>query len=128
MKGFHHLAIRVKDFDASVKFYTEGLGFKPRLSWGEGDNRAMLLDTGDGNYIELFAGGPQEEKPEGTWLHVAFRTDDCAAALEAAKAAGAQVTMEVTDVTLGDNPSMDARIAFFKGPDGELIELFQEKN
>lgn len=128
MKGFHHLAIRVKDFDASVKFYTEGLGFKPRLSWGEGDKRAILLDTGDGNYIEIFAGGSQEEKPEGAWLHVAFRTDDCAAALESAKAAGAEVTMEVTDVTLGNNPFIDARIAFFKGPDGEIIELFQEKN
>lgn len=127
MKGFHHLAIRVTDFDASVKFYTEGLGFLPKLSWGEGDSRAILMDTGDGNYLEIFAGGPQEEKPEGHWIHVAFRTDDCKAALDRAKAAGAKVTMEVKDVTLGEDTSIDARIAFFKGPDGELIELFQEK-
>ncbi|HZJ83872.1 MAG TPA: VOC family protein, partial [Clostridia bacterium] len=113
--GFHHLAIRVKDFDASVKFYTQGLGFEPKFSWGEGDSRATLLDTGDGNYIEIFAGGTEGEKPEGSWLHIAFRTNDCAAALEAAKAAGAIVTIDLKDVTLGDDPSMDARIAFFKG-------------
>ena len=25
--GFHHVAIRAVDFDATVRFYTEGLGF-----------------------------------------------------------------------------------------------------
>ena len=28
--GFHHIAMRVRDFDASLKFYTEGLGFEPK--------------------------------------------------------------------------------------------------
>ena len=73
--GLHHVAMRAKDFDASVRFYTEALGFKEAVRWGEADQRAVLLDTGDG-------------RPE--YLPVL-----------------AQV-----------------RIAFFKGPDGELIELF----
>lgn len=125
--GFHHLAFRSKDFDASIKFYTEGLGFKKSIQWGEGDQRAAMLDTGDGNYMEIFAGGTKEQKPEGVLLHVAFRTNDCDKAINAARAAGAEVTVEPKDVALGSNPPKPVRIAFCKGPDGELLEFFQEK-
>ena len=60
--GFHHVAIRVYDFDATVRFYTEVLGFTDKVRWGEGDNRAIMLDTGDGNYLEVFAGGRQRRE------------------------------------------------------------------
>ena len=122
--GFHHVAIRVFDFEASVRFYTEVLGFAERVRWGEGNGRGILLDTGDGNYLEIFAGGAPGAKPEGAFLHVALRSDDVDAAIEVARAAGMEVTLEPKDVSLGEVP---ARIAFFKGPDGEIIELFQEK-
>lgn len=122
--GFHHVAITVKDFDKSLKFYTEGLGFRKDIGWGEGDSRAVMLDTGDGNYIEIFAGG-KEDVPEGSWLHVAFRTDNCDLALEQARAAGAPVTMEPTDIDIQSNPVTKVRIAFCKGPDGETLEFFQ---
>jgi len=121
--GFHHVAIRVHDFDASVKFYTEVLGFTERVRWGEGNGRGILLDTGDGNYLEIFAGGAPGPKPEGAFLHLALRTDNVDKAIEVARAAGMEVTVEPKDVSLGTVP---ARIAFFKGPDGEIIELFQE--
>ena len=29
--GFHHVAIRAHDFDASVKFYSEALGFTEKM-------------------------------------------------------------------------------------------------
>ncbi|XEC94911.1 VOC family protein [Paenibacillus tarimensis] len=120
--GFHHIAIRVYDFDASVRFYTEVLGFTERVRWGEGNSRAMMLDTGDGNYLEIFAGGAEGAKPEGAYLHLALRSDDVDGALEIARGAGMEVTVEPKDVVLGGIP---VRIAFFKGPDGEIIELFQ---
>ncbi len=123
--GFHHLAMKTADFDKSVKFYTEGLGFEKSISWGEGDSRAVMLDTGDGNFFELFAGGTPDEKPEGALLHVAFRTDNCDMALNQAITAGARVTMEPTDVDIKSDPVTPVRIAFCKGPDGELIEFFQ---
>jgi glyoxylase I family protein len=121
--GFHHVAIRAHDFDASVKFYTEVLGFAERVRWGEGNGRGILLDTGDGNYLEIFAGGAPGPKPEGAFLHLALRTDNVDAAIEVARRAGMEVTVEPKGVSLGPVP---ARIAFFKGPDGEIIELFQE--
>ncbi|GBF74922.1 glyoxalase/bleomycin resistance/dioxygenase family protein [Paenibacillus sp. 598K] len=122
--GFHHIAIRVADFEASIRFY-EALGFREKIRWGEGDSRGILLDSGDGNYMEIFAGGTREPKPEGALLHVAFRTDDINAAIEVARAAGAEVTVEPKDLIICPDPRTPVRIAFFKGPDGELIELFQ---
>jgi glyoxylase I family protein len=125
--GFHHIAMRVQDFDASLKFYIEGLGFAPKAAWGQGDRRAAMLDTGDGNYLELFAGGQDGPKPEGAVVHFALRTTDVDGAIERARAAGAEVTIEPKDVTIASNPPLPARIAFCKGPDGEVIEFFQNE-
>ncbi len=126
--GFHRVAIRARDFDATIRFYTEALGFKEKIAWGEGDGRAVMLDTGDGNYLEVFAGGSDGPKPEGAILHFALRTDDCDTALERARAAGAEVTMEPKDIDIPSRPGpTPVRIAFCKGPDGEIIEFFQNE-
>ena len=126
--GFHHVAIRAHDFDASVRFYTEALGFREKIRWGEGDSRAIMLDTGDGNYLEIFANATPGHKPEGAILHFAIRTADCDAALQRARAAGAVVTMESKSLTIQSKPSpTPVRIAFCKGPDGEIVEFFQNE-
>jgi catechol 2,3-dioxygenase-like lactoylglutathione lyase family enzyme len=125
--GFHHVAMRVADFDASWAFYVDALGFAPRATWGQGDGRAAMLDTGDGNYLEIFAGG-DDDHSEGAVIHFALRTDDTDLAIEAARAAGAEVTIEPKDVSIPSSPPVDARIAFCKGPDGEVIEFFQNES
>ncbi|MHB0938681.1 MAG: VOC family protein [Armatimonadota bacterium] len=126
INGFHHIAIRARDFDATVAFYTEGLGFTQTHAWGEGDGRAVMLDAGNGNYVEVFAGGAQEPKPEGAYLHLAFVVDDCDALFQRALAAGAEVHMEPKALTIPSRPTpLPVRIAFCKGPDGEVIEFFQ---
>ena len=124
--GFHHVAIRAHDFDASVKFYTEALGFKKKISWGEAERRAIMLDAGDGNYLEIFANGPEEPAPEGSIIHFALRTSDTDGAIERARAAGAEVTIEPKDVNIPSEPQVTpVRLAFCKGPDGEVIEFFK---
>ncbi len=125
--GFHHVAIKVHDFDASVRFYTEAMGFREKLRWGDGDGRAIMLDTGDGSSLELFAGGPAQPRPEGVILHFALRSSIPDAAIERARAAGAQVTVEPVSVTIPAKTPMPVRIAFCKGPDGELIEFFHSE-
>ncbi|MEW6751362.1 MAG: VOC family protein [Candidatus Latescibacterota bacterium] len=127
--GYHHVAIRVADFDAAVRFYTEGLGFAPTLCWGEGDGRAVMLDTGDGSCLEVFAGGSAQPAPEGTLLHVALRTADCDQATARARGAGAQVTMEPKDVDIPTRPHpTPVRIAFCRAADGTVIEFFQSRS
>ena len=123
--GFHHVSMKVKDLDKTIRFYTEGLGFVERFSWGQHPRRTVLLDTGDGNYFEVSQGDLHREHGEGVFRHLALRVDDCEAAIESARAAGAKVTVATKDVTLSSEPPLHLRIAFFEGPDGELIELFQ---
>lgn len=68
--------------------------------------------------IDLAAGGanPYKSRSRST----------CAAMLEKVRAAGAEVTMETKDLTIDSSAGpIPARIAFFKGPDGEVIELFE---
>jgi glyoxylase I family protein len=126
--GFHHVAIRAHDFDGSVRFYTEALGFVEKIRWGEGPKRAIMLDAGDGNYLEIFANAAPGPKPEGAILHFALRTTNADAAIERARAAGAEVTVEPKDLTLQSTPGpTPIRIAFCKGPDGEFIEFFQNE-
>ena len=124
--GFHHIALRAWDFEATLRFYQDGLGFVRTYGWGEGDSRAALLDTGDGNYLEVFAGGKGgAEPPEGALLHFALRTSDVDGAYARALAAGARSQIEPKDVTLAGDPPVPVRLAFVRGLDGEVIEFFQ---
>jgi glyoxylase I family protein len=84
------------------------------------------MDTGDGNYFEISQGDPNHSYAEGVFRHLALRVDECKVAIELARNAGAEITVEPRDVTLSSDPPMQIRIAFFKGPDGELIELFED--
>jgi glyoxylase I family protein len=123
--GFHHVALRVRDFDASYAFYTQGLGFAPAHRWGGEGKRAVMLDTGDGSFLEIFEGGDAAHEPAGAVLHFALRTQDCDGVTERARSAGARVTVEPKDVDIPADPVLPVRIAFFEGPDKEVIELFQ---
>ncbi len=125
--GFHHVAIKVSDFDTSVRFYIDAFGFVEKIRWGEGDKRGILLDTGDGNYLEIFAGAPAGPRPDGPIFHFALRTDDCDAAVERARHAGATVTMEPRDLDIPSTPPTHVRIAFVTAPDGAVIEFFENE-
>ena len=126
--GFHHIALRVADFEATLRFYQEGFGFVRAYGWGDGDSRAAILDTGDGNYLEVFAGGkpvPEQEAPEGALLHFALRTADVDGDYARALAAGAKSHIAPKDVILAGTPPVPVRLAFVRGLDGEIIEFFQ---
>src|ERR1700729_914913 len=115
--GFHHVAIKAHDFERTLKFYIEGLGFTERLRWGNPASPTVLLVSGGNTYLEVFAGGPAEPKPEGPICHFALRTDDTDAAVAKAVAAGAIVTVApkvVTAQTTTQGP-VPIRLAFCKG-------------
>ncbi len=39
-KGFHHLAVKVRDYEKSLEFYIKGLGLEVKYQWGEVGKRA----------------------------------------------------------------------------------------
>ena len=125
--GFHHVAIRTANWERSLRFWREAMGFEQAVAWGEEPRRACMLDTGDGNYLEIFERDPLPGSPseDSAILHICLRTDDCDAATERARAAGAEITVEPKSIAVFGEPKIPIRISFFKGPDGEICELFQ---
>jgi catechol 2,3-dioxygenase-like lactoylglutathione lyase family enzyme len=136
--GFHHVALRVMNFEASIKFYTEVLGmnivFDGPHPWEPAIvDHICLLDAGDGNCIEIFTGGKQDivefdQYRAGAYFHIALRSNNVDAVVERARNAGTKILVEPLDVKLeaynGDVKM--GRVAFILGPDGEQIEFFQE--
>ena len=136
--GFHHVALRVKDFEASIKFYTEVLGMKIMFDGPHPLEPAIvdhicLLDSGDGVCIEIVTGGKQDtvefdQYRAGAYLHLALRSNNVDAVVKRARNAGVKILVEPMDVRLdayNGNVKM-GRVAFIQGPDGEQIEFFQE--
>ncbi|MEQ9459875.1 MAG: VOC family protein [Phycisphaeraceae bacterium] len=128
--GFHHVAVVVSDFDKSLDFYTNLLGMKEAAQWQAPPKRAIMLDTGDGNYIEMFENKDRPQHADAgnePWFHIALRTTNLDEVIARVREAGYPVTMEPThiDIKTTDDRTIPVYICFFKGPDGESIELFQ---
>ena len=136
--GFHHVAIRAIDFDATVKFYIEGLGFRMHFPFSVPGriDRAAFLDAGDGRFVEIFGHTstvqsegrrrrPDEDRTEGALLHFCLRVADTDAAYARAIACGANPRVEPVSRQLSADPLVQVRIAFVTGPNGEVIEFMQ---
>jgi len=121
--GFHHVALRARNYERSLAFYRDGLGFPVAHSWGEGDTRIALLDLGDGNYLELFASAPGTNPvADGCFFHLALRSIDVDRDIETVRALGCTITVEPKSVEVNGKV---IRVGFFLGPDGEVLEFFQ---
>jgi catechol 2,3-dioxygenase-like lactoylglutathione lyase family enzyme len=62
-RGFHHLAIQVRDLAVEERFYRDVLGLAVLRRWPARDGvgeRSVWLDAGDGSFIalEVVAAGP----------------------------------------------------------------------
>ena len=139
--GFHHVAIRAVDFDETIRFYTEGLGFSVHFPFSVPGriDRAAFLDAGDGRFVEVFGQGStvqsegrrrraDEEPTEGALLHFCLRVADTPAAYRRALAAGARSRVEPVSRQLGQDPLVEVCIAFVTGPNGEVIEFMQSEH
>lgn len=126
--GIAHLALKASDFDKSLKFYRDGLGMIPYVSWGEPGSRKQMLYFGDGaGILELFEGGDEVLPEMGRYIHFAYSVKDVDAAYAAALSAGAKPLTPPKVVPLDSKPKqITLNIAFVYGPDNEQIEFFKE--
>ena len=125
--GMHHIALQTRDWEESLRLYRDVLGMELVATFGSPERQVVLLDLGDGSHTELFpptADTPTPDSPvvNDPVTHISFATTDARAAIERAREAGFEVTTEPRDVQVGIIP---ATIAFFNGPNGERIELFE---
>ena len=126
-----HVAIAVSDLDAAIDYHERAFGATVahrEVVEHDGVEEA-LLKVAD-SYIQLSA-ATREDSPIARFIekrgegihHIAYRVDDCAAALAAMVAAGA------TPIDAAPRPgSRGTTVAFIhpKGSFGTLIELVQE--
>ena len=125
--GTHHIAVQARDWEAYLKLYRDVLGMEIVAEFGSAERNIILLDTGDGSHMELFAPtasspAPDSDSANDPLTHFALATSDTRSAIEHVRQAGYEVTVEPKDVDLG---SLKVTIAFFRGPSGESIEFFQ---
>lgn len=126
--GFHHVCMKTRDWDTTMRFYKEGLGCTEKIAWSAAPKRAVMLDAGDGNYIEIFEDLAWAPAPTGPIAHYALRTTRLDAVVAHLRAMGAKITLEPRDVniqTTNGRGEVPVRIAFCDGPNGESIEFLQ---
>ena len=145
----HHLAIAARDFDASHRFYTEGLGLKEVFRFGTDDAPAALYACESGQpMIEVFTqkGDEAQATAAEAWdqrlsagpsrsgksaiMHLAIGVDDVAAAVKQAVAAGATIDIDVRTAEpkgLAGHPDSKFTLAFLRGPSGESVELIEHR-
>jgi catechol 2,3-dioxygenase-like lactoylglutathione lyase family enzyme len=127
---FQHVTVSVSDVEKSLAFYRDLLGFPVlgRLYYNNDVGLVIdFLDIGNNAILEIFSFSkaqvkPSEFIPNDLQLglrHMAFKVDNTDAIAERLKQAGIEFTLEPLDATGG------VRIAFFKDPDGTLIEVVQ---
>ncbi|HEV7958975.1 MAG TPA: methylmalonyl-CoA epimerase [Acidimicrobiales bacterium] len=127
-----HVAIAVNDLDVAVAWYAQVCGalvVHREVVETDGVEEALIRIAD--SYIQLLT-PTRDDSPVAKYLaskgeglhHVAYRVDDCAAALAAVKASGTRV--------IDDTPRPGSRntiVAFIhpKAAFGTLIELVQER-
>ena len=125
----HHVSMKCQDpegFEKAVNFYKEILGFVEERRWDQG----VMLKSGNAFFparIEIFCNG-EGIRSLGAVRHFALATkyvDELAAKVEAA---GYEVFIKPKDNVIPSNPEFHARLAFFYGPLGEQVELFNPKD
>ncbi len=110
----HHIALRTPDFARAKAFYTEILGLAIA---GELPGRDVVFIDIGGTTIELMAAPDQEPGAAGAFAHLAFQVEDVDAVYQELSAKGVPFFIEPREAG-------GMRIAFFRDPDGNALELF----
>src|SRR4249919_2757433 len=121
-----HTMVRVRDLDASLRFYCDGLGLREvrRMDNAQGRFTLVFLSAPDSPDAEIeltfnwpaAADAPQEAYGSArNFGHLAFRVDDIFATCAHLQAMGVTV----------NRPPRDGHMAFVRSPDLISIELLQ---
>jgi lactoylglutathione lyase len=121
-----HTMLRVKDLDASLRFWTEHFGMKllRRRDYPDGKFTLAFVgygDESDHTVLELTHNWGKEDYVLGDQFgHVAIGVDDIYATCERLRAAGVAITRAPGPMKHGTTV-----IAFVEDPNGYKVELIQ---
>jgi len=119
------IALTVRDYERSVKFYCDGLGIEPAAIWNNGAGHALILDMGKAT-LEVFDEAQAEtidqleagQRVSGQ-IRFALQVPDLKPAMERLLAHGATLVHPPVLTPWGD---YNVRL---QDPDGMQITLFQ---
>ena len=121
---FGHVAFRVRDLEASIRWYRDAFGAKEafRATRDDGSPQLVYVEFAPGQFVELFPNGknPIQDPPDPIgYAHTCVLVDDLDAALAHL-------------ATLGVSPNVAPRVgragqrlAFVSDPDGNRLELME---
>ena len=117
----HHAGVHVASLERSIAFYQTvfGLRLAERLSLGA--EQLAFLEVGSSR-VELIADGTAG-RATGVVDHVAFEVEDLDGWVSRLRQHGVRLLDEAPI----EVPALGARILFCLGPDGERIELFEQR-
>ncbi|MBN7814618.1 VOC family protein [Algoriphagus pacificus] len=133
---FNHVYLHVSDMDRSLDFYTSAFDLEvtkhiKKLKRTSEDGQTLEQEINlallkfPGHYFGLEIGETLDSLPNNTrasYAHVGIEVEDIESASERIIKAGGLSTRPITQV---ETESIQAKTAFFTGPDGETIELMQ---
>tara|TARA_B100001057_G_scaffold128635_1_gene127719 strand:+ start:1218 stop:1640 length:423 start_codon:yes stop_codon:yes gene_type:complete len=117
-----HTMLRIKDVDASMRFFVEALGLKliRRIDIEEGRFSLIFLaaEGDEDSQIELTYNWDGDELGDGSrnFGHLAYEVEDIYKTCETLIEQGVQI----------NRPPRDGRMAFVKSPDNISVELLQK--
>jgi glyoxylase I family protein len=127
MNAFNHIAINCLDLAAQETFYTRHFGFKRSRTLKKGEPGEFFLMKLGSMRLEFFSsdrekavGMQGDEQPVG-FKHLAFDVPKIETILESIAAEGIEpfYQRDCSDLLPG------LRIAFFRDPEGNIIELME---
>ncbi|MSP82647.1 MAG: hypothetical protein EXQ94_06890 [Alphaproteobacteria bacterium] len=139
--AFDHTSFTVPDVEAAVRFWTAALGFTAAsVSLRDGPFLGSVVGVpgarakiahlhGHGHHMEFIeylepAGATGQPSPHDRLAaHVAFVTDDIAAAVARVLAHGGAHLGQVTEVTNG--PYQGSFAVYVRDPNGVIVEFYQ---
>lgn len=120
-KGLAHVALYTNLFEETIQFYEDSFEAK-NLGTFKTSVRGCWLAIGN-DILEIFEG---DTYCEGGFKHIAIACDDVEELFNKALGKGAEPHIYPKEVTLTLEKTVNAKIAFVKGINGEQIELFEE--
>ena len=124
IKRIEHVGVMVSDMQRSIAFYREVLGMELKGTLDHTNGVIKLAFLGfngkDETELELIEGYNSNLPVEGKVHHIAFTVDHLEQAIERVSAHNVEwIDAEITTLPNG------SRYRYFRGPDGEWIELFE---
>ena len=139
----HHVALRVSDLDAAIRFWTEGVGgtqATPKrrarggyfdLLFAPGSEVTLCYVTFDAGALELFQFSepqvpvPPVEQTRDAFMHFGVTVPDAEAALRRIEEHGGSAVAPVAHILSDES---NPRFVYCRSPEGHVFELLETDN